>query len=98
MDRNLAVAQAALDNATEVCAAVGSGSDVSTPTTTPDEATAEATDDSAGIEACRTALAAVLSGLRPADADDVLAAWAPLGLRPAGRRDADGWTALLVAV
>lgn len=52
----------------------------------------------AGEMAARPPRAAVLSGLRPADADDVLAAWAPLGLRPAGRRDADGWTALLVAV
>jgi multidrug efflux pump subunit AcrA (membrane-fusion protein) len=80
VDRNLAVAQAALDNATEVCAAVGSGSDASTPTTTPDEATAEATDDSAGIEACRTALAAVLSAQNQVAADQAALAEASRAL------------------
>lgn len=39
---------------------------------------------------------AVLSGLRPAQAEAVVAAWAPLGLRVRDRRDADDWTALLM--
>ncbi len=51
----------------------------------------------AGALAGRPPRAAVLSGLRPDDADGVLAAWAPLGLRMVDRRDADEWTALLVA-
>lgn len=41
--------------------------------------------------------AAVLSGLRPAEAGAVAAAWEPLGLRVRDRRDADDWSALLVA-
>ncbi len=40
---------------------------------------------------------AVLSGLRPDEAPAVLDAFAPLGLAEAGRREADGWSALLVA-
>jgi ribosomal protein L11 methyltransferase len=40
---------------------------------------------------------AILSGLRPAEADGVLAAWAALGLREVDRREADDWVALLVA-
>lgn len=39
---------------------------------------------------------AVLSGLRPAETDAVVAAWAPLGLMVRDRRDADDWTALLM--
>lgn len=40
---------------------------------------------------------AVLSGLRPAEAYGVLARWAALGLRPAGRRETAEWTALRLA-
>ncbi len=40
---------------------------------------------------------AVLSGLRPAEADRVLAAWAELGLGEIDRREEDDWAALLVA-
>jgi ribosomal protein L11 methyltransferase len=39
---------------------------------------------------------AVLAGLRPQEADGALAAWAELGLRESARREADGWTTLLV--
>jgi ribosomal protein L11 methyltransferase len=40
---------------------------------------------------------AVLSGLRPEEAPDVLAAFEGLGLAEADRREADGWATLLVA-
>ena len=39
----------------------------------------------------------MLSGLRPHEAPGVLGAFAPLGLAEAGRREADGWSAILVA-
>jgi ribosomal protein L11 methyltransferase len=40
---------------------------------------------------------AVLSGLRPEEVPDVLAAFERLGLAEAERREADGWATLLVA-
>jgi len=40
---------------------------------------------------------AVLSGIRPEEAEPVLAAWRPLGLREARRAEEDGWTSLRLA-
>jgi ribosomal protein L11 methyltransferase len=51
----------------------------------------------AGALASEPPARAVVSGLRPDEAPAVVAAWAPLGLRPARRIDEDGWTALLLA-
>jgi len=40
---------------------------------------------------------AVLSGIRPQEAAELLAAWRPLGLGEAGRIDDEGWTSLRLA-
>jgi hypothetical protein len=38
----------------------------------------------------------IAAGLTPDEVDDVVAAFAPHGLRPASRRDGDGWSAILL--